>query len=184
MGVGAESDLALRRRAVRGGECGAGRGGGRGRRGGAQARVGYARLGGAGRCAPGAAHATSRGGRRAGWTTLRTSWTFARHDAASAAKLLRRGLVMFAERPLTDGMIADRAMSVLADVPDPEIPAISVVDLGIVRGVWDGAVVITPTYSGCPPPMSSSCRSARRSRVRASILTCGPNSPPSGRPIG
>ena len=39
---------------------------------------------------------------------------------------------------------------VLAAVPDPEIPAVSVVDLGIVRGVEDGRVIITPTYSGCP----------------------------------
>lgn len=42
----------------------------------------------------------------------------------------------------------------LADVPDPEIPVISVVDLGIVRNVqWDGdtlEVAVTPTYSGCP----------------------------------
>lgn len=44
----------------------------------------------------------------------------------------------------------------LGDVPDPEIPVISVVDLGIVREVAvDGAtgecvVTITPTYSGCP----------------------------------
>lgn len=39
-------------------------------------------------------------------------------------------------------------------VPDPEIPVISVVDLGIIRDVaWDGDVLevaITPTYSGCP----------------------------------
>lgn len=39
-------------------------------------------------------------------------------------------------------------------VPDPEIPVISVVDLGIVRGVeWDGDILdvaVTPTYSGCP----------------------------------
>lgn len=39
-------------------------------------------------------------------------------------------------------------------VPDPEIPVISVVDLGIVRDVaWDGDtldVAVTPTYSGCP----------------------------------
>lgn len=39
-------------------------------------------------------------------------------------------------------------------VPDPEIPVISVVDLGIVRDVqWDGdtlEVAVTPTYSGCP----------------------------------
>jgi ring-1,2-phenylacetyl-CoA epoxidase subunit PaaD len=40
--------------------------------------------------------------------------------------------------------------SVLRDVPDPEIPVISVVDLGIVRAVEDGRVVITPTYTGCP----------------------------------
>ncbi|MES2149027.1 MAG: 1,2-phenylacetyl-CoA epoxidase subunit PaaD [Pseudomonadota bacterium] len=42
----------------------------------------------------------------------------------------------------------------LAEVSDPEIPVISVVDLGIVRAVaFDGAtceVTITPTYSGCP----------------------------------
>lgn len=42
----------------------------------------------------------------------------------------------------------------LQDVPDPEIPVLSVVDLGVVRDVsWDGdacVVVITPTYSGCP----------------------------------
>ena len=43
----------------------------------------------------------------------------------------------------------------LAEVSDPEIPVISIVDLGIVRDVWldaDGActVTITPTYSGCP----------------------------------
>lgn len=42
----------------------------------------------------------------------------------------------------------------LGQVPDPEIPVISVVDLGIVRGIgWDGdtlEVAVTPTYSGCP----------------------------------
>ena len=42
----------------------------------------------------------------------------------------------------------------LAEVPDPEIPVISVVDLGIVRDVaWEDGeciVTITPTYSGCP----------------------------------
>ena len=41
-------------------------------------------------------------------------------------------------------------MAVLAEVPDPEIPVISVVDLGIVRGLEEGRVIITPTYSGCP----------------------------------
>ncbi len=43
----------------------------------------------------------------------------------------------------------------LAAVPDPEIPVLSVVDLGIVRFVrWtdgdDLHIGITPTYSGCP----------------------------------
>jgi ring-1,2-phenylacetyl-CoA epoxidase subunit PaaD len=50
----------------------------------------------------------------------------------------------------------------LNGVPDPEIPAVSVVELGIIRGVeWEAAttdraegdtlvVAVTPTYSGCP----------------------------------
>lgn len=42
----------------------------------------------------------------------------------------------------------------LAEVMDPEIPVLSIVDLGIVRGVsatTDGIEVdIAPTYSGCP----------------------------------
>ena len=47
---------------------------------------------------------------------------------------------------------ADRVLAVLAVVPDPEIPVVSIVDLGIVRGVENDppAVLITPTYSGCP----------------------------------
>lgn len=43
-----------------------------------------------------------------------------------------------------------RILSVLQTVPDPEIPAVSVVDLGIVRAVDEGRVSITPTYTGCP----------------------------------
>ncbi|MEX3016800.1 1,2-phenylacetyl-CoA epoxidase subunit PaaD [Gymnodinialimonas hymeniacidonis] len=42
----------------------------------------------------------------------------------------------------------------LDQVPDPEIPVISVVDLGIIRDVqWQDdtlEVTLTPTYSGCP----------------------------------
>ena len=42
----------------------------------------------------------------------------------------------------------------LAEVPDPEIPVISITDLGIVRDVaFDEetlVVTVTPTYSGCP----------------------------------
>jgi ring-1,2-phenylacetyl-CoA epoxidase subunit PaaD len=40
--------------------------------------------------------------------------------------------------------------AVLRSVMDPEIPVVSVVDLGIVRDVTPGEVAITPTYSGCP----------------------------------
>ena len=48
----------------------------------------------------------------------------------------------------------DQIWEWLDAVSDPEIPVISVVDLGIVRGVdWDKEtleVSVTPTYSGCP----------------------------------
>ncbi len=52
----------------------------------------------------------------------------------------------------------ERAWQVLHGVPDPEVPAVSVIDLGIVREVHAAAeadgggldVVLTPTYSGCP----------------------------------
>jgi ring-1,2-phenylacetyl-CoA epoxidase subunit PaaD len=54
-------------------------------------------------------------------------------------------------------MTAERVQSawaVLADVLDPEVPALSVRDLGIVRDVVDQGreleIVLTPTYSGCP----------------------------------
>jgi ring-1,2-phenylacetyl-CoA epoxidase subunit PaaD len=48
------------------------------------------------------------------------------------------------------------AWQVLANVMDPEIPVLSVLDLGIVREVEEVAdgrrvlVAVTPTYSGCP----------------------------------
>jgi ring-1,2-phenylacetyl-CoA epoxidase subunit PaaD len=49
---------------------------------------------------------------------------------------------------------AERAWAVLDAVLDPEVPALSVRDLGIVRDVIDHGealeVVLTPTYSGCP----------------------------------
>jgi len=48
----------------------------------------------------------------------------------------------------------DAIMAVLEAVPDPEIPVISVVELGIVREVTEEAVVVTPTYSGCPATLA------------------------------
>jgi ring-1,2-phenylacetyl-CoA epoxidase subunit PaaD len=48
----------------------------------------------------------------------------------------------------------DAIWNALATVPDPEIPVVSVVELGIVRAVeWTATgleVRVTPTYSGCP----------------------------------
>jgi ring-1,2-phenylacetyl-CoA epoxidase subunit PaaD len=58
-----------------------------------------------------------------------------------------------AARDTTGARIAT-AWLVLRSIPDPEIPVVSIVDLGIVRDafVHDGTltVVLTPTYSGCP----------------------------------
>jgi ring-1,2-phenylacetyl-CoA epoxidase subunit PaaD len=48
----------------------------------------------------------------------------------------------------------DQVWQWLDAIPDPEIPVISLVDLGIIRDVqWSGEtleVTVTPTYSGCP----------------------------------
>lgn len=50
---------------------------------------------------------------------------------------------------------ARRARHVAEQVPDPELPMLTLADLGVLRGVElteDGTVVarLTPTYSGCP----------------------------------
>jgi ring-1,2-phenylacetyl-CoA epoxidase subunit PaaD len=43
-------------------------------------------------------------------------------------------------------------MAVLETVPDPEIPVLTITDLGIVRGFAQDPprVLISPTYTGCP----------------------------------
>ena len=55
---------------------------------------------------------------------------------------------------VTTAVTRDEVLGWLSDVADPEIPVLSVVDLGIIRGVTivdDGvALEISPTYSGCP----------------------------------
>ncbi len=55
------------------------------------------------------------------------------------------------------GSLEAVVLDLLARVPDPEIPCVSVVDLGIVRAVREGsppALVITPTYTGCPATLA------------------------------
>jgi ring-1,2-phenylacetyl-CoA epoxidase subunit PaaD len=74
---------------------------------------------------------------------------------------------------------------VLAEVGDPEMPVVSVLDLGIIRGIrWDSAdsallvVTMTPTYSGCPATemIATAIRSAldtagyARVRVETSLV--------------
>ncbi len=49
---------------------------------------------------------------------------------------------------------SEMVWDILSEIPDPEIPVISIVDLGIARDVEVTGnkviVSITPTYSGCP----------------------------------
>ena len=54
---------------------------------------------------------------------------------------------------VVDTYSREQVLEWLANVPDPEIPVLSILDLGIVRGVDvdEGVTVtLTPTYSGCP----------------------------------
>ena len=48
----------------------------------------------------------------------------------------------------------EAAWEVLRQIPDPEVPVITLDELGIVRDLRETAggfeVVLTPTYSGCP----------------------------------
>ncbi|MER3328173.1 MAG: iron-sulfur cluster assembly protein, partial [Candidatus Kapaibacterium sp.] len=48
----------------------------------------------------------------------------------------------------------EKILKLLDNVSDPEIPALSIADMGILRGVAivDDQVIVTvtPTYSGCP----------------------------------
>ncbi len=66
-----------------------------------------------------------------------------------------------APRPLAPGcalvspQVRSRAWALAAEVPDPEIPVVTIEDLGILRDVTEDDrgwvhVQVTPTYSGCP----------------------------------
>jgi ring-1,2-phenylacetyl-CoA epoxidase subunit PaaD len=52
-------------------------------------------------------------------------------------------------------MVTDAAiLEAVGEVPDPEVPVLTIADLGVLRGVRhegdEVVVTITPTYSGCP----------------------------------
>ncbi len=61
---------------------------------------------------------------------------------------------------ISENILAEenKIMELMGTINDPEIPVISIVDLGIIRSVQiesvfpevEGKVTITPTYSGCP----------------------------------
>lgn len=70
--------------------------------------------------------------------------------------------------------------AILANVPDPEIPAVSIVDLGIVRGIYEDRVAITPTYTGCPATIAieQSIRAALDANGYSDIAIATTLSPP------
>jgi ring-1,2-phenylacetyl-CoA epoxidase subunit PaaD len=69
--------------------------------------------------------------------------------------------------------VADAAFEVAAATPDPELPMVTIADLGILRAVdqVDGRVVatITPTYSGCPA-MAEIAHDVRRRLEQAGFV--------------
>jgi len=81
---------------------------------------------------------------------------------------------------MEQGITKERVMQWLGEVTDPEVPVLTILDLGIVRDAVvenEGrkvTVVITPTYSGCPAMdvISIGVRMALLSRgVRKVVVT-------------
>src|SRR5712672_114573 len=81
----------------------------------------------------------------------RTSRAFAQRIAIDATHIPRGHMVT---GMLENAELRQRAWEVAAKVVDPEIPVLTIADLGVLREVVvnDGRVevTITPTYSGCP----------------------------------
>ncbi|MGU9956516.1 MAG: 1,2-phenylacetyl-CoA epoxidase subunit PaaD [Arenicellales bacterium WSBS_2016_MAG_OTU3] len=78
----------------------------------------------------------------------------------------------------TSAATVKRIWRVLAEVMDPEIPVISVVDLGVVRDVktieGKAIITITPTYSGCPATdviAADICSAMRKNSIRVTLKT-------------
>src|ERR1700712_5479325 len=81
----------------------------------------------------------------------RASRAFAQRAAIDAADVSGCHMVVALRN---DADLRRRAWDVAAQVVDPEIPVLTIADLGVLRDVTvtDGRieVAITPTYSGCP----------------------------------
>ncbi len=75
-------------------------------------------------------------------------------DASVAAAAMADGTVDATGGGPAVGTRVEQAWAVLNTVLDPEVPALSLRDLGIVRDVVETSdglqIVLTPTYSGCP----------------------------------
>ena len=71
--------------------------------------------------------------------------------------------------------LAQRAWEVLESIPDPEIPVVSIRELGILREINERGgeleIVITPTYSGCPA-MSQIEDDVRSALATHDIVAC------------
>ena len=68
--------------------------------------------------------------------------------------------------------IRQKIWSVLETVSDPEVPVLSIIDLGVVRdvvqtltGSWD--IIVTPTYTGCP------AMDVMKINIRMALLAAG-----------
>ena len=55
---------------------------------------------------------------------------------------------------MVNSNLQEKILDLLSDISDPEIPVVSIIEMGMVRGVEfqenHPVVIITPTYSGCP----------------------------------
>ena len=81
-----------------------------------------------------------------------------------------------ASEPKADFPSKETLLNILSTVKDPEIPVLSVIDMGIIRDVrisphgtvgWEVEVDITPTYSGCP------AMKVIEDEVRAALIQAG-----------
>ena len=85
-------------------------------------------------------------------------------------------------------LLRERALAVLEAVTDPEIPVLTIADLGILRDVSVHGdtvdVTITPTYSGCPAmnmiTLDIETALARAGIKAVSIRACRRPGPPTG----
>src|SRR5579871_6690237 len=88
---------------------------------------------------------------RTQWEPQRASRASAQRIAVDAAKLSGGRMVTAAS---DIDVIRQRAWDAAARVVDPEIPVLTIADLGVLREVTVNEghveVTITPTYSGCP----------------------------------